>query len=369
VSATLKLFLCGDVMPGRGIDQVLPRSSPSRLYERDVSDAWRYVELAEKKSGPIPKPLPYHALWGDALEILDRAAPDLHIINLETSITRSEDHDPNKGIHYRMHPVNVACLKVARVDCCSVANNHTLDWGRPGLIETLETLHAAGIATAGAGADATAAAQPAILSANGKARVIVAAAACASSGIPPGWAADARNPGLNQLSKDPQRAAEQLIAQINSVRAPGDRVVASLHWGGNWGYDIPDEQITLAHALIDSGEVDIVHGHSSHHVKALEVYRGKLILYGCGDLLTDYEGIRGHEAYRADIGVMYLPEIDIRTGELRALTLIPTTLWRFQIWRASADDTRWLLETLTRECARFGVHFLQVDSHTLRLSI
>lgn len=367
MNATLKLFLSGDVMPGRGIDQVLPRSCSPRLYERYAKDAWRYVELAEKKNGPIPKPLSYRALWGDVLEILDQAAPDLRIINLETSITRSEDHDRNKGIHYRMHPANAAFLTVARVDCCSLANNHTLDWGRPGLIETLATLHTAGVVTAGAGADVAEATQPAILTAPGKPRVIVAAAGCASSGIAPDWAADVRNPGLNRLSEDPQHAAEQLLTQIRSVRAPGDRVIASLHWGDNWGYDIPDEQVTLAHALIDSGEVDIVHGHSSHHVKALEIYRDKLILYGCGDLLTDYEGIRGHEAYRGDIGVIYLPEIDTQTGALRALTLIPTTLWRFQIRRATGDDTRWLMETLTRECAPFGVRFRHVDSHTLRL--
>lgn len=69
----------------------------------------------------------------------NRAAPDFRIINLETSITTSEDWAP-KDIHYRMHPANIPCLTVAKVDCCVLANNHVLDWGRSGLVETLETL-------------------------------------------------------------------------------------------------------------------------------------------------------------------------------------------------------------------------------------
>ena len=36
--------------------------------------------------------------------------------------------------------------------------------------------------------------------------------------------------------------------------------------------------------------MDVIHGHSSHHVKAIEVYNGKLVLYGCGDFRNDYEG-------------------------------------------------------------------------------
>jgi poly-gamma-glutamate synthesis protein (capsule biosynthesis protein) len=64
------------------------------------------------------------------------------------------------------------------------------------------------------------------------------------------------------------------------VKQEGHIVVVSIHWGGNWGYRAPQEEIDFAHHLIDEARVDIIHGHSSHHVKGIEVYRNKLILYG-----------------------------------------------------------------------------------------
>src|SRR5215831_10032116 len=143
------LFLSGDVMTGRGIDQVLPHPSNARLHERYADSALEYVALAENANGRIPGPVDFAYVWGDALEQLQRFAPDVRIINLETSITTSEIYE-HKEIHYRMHPANSPCLAAASVDCCVLANNHVLDCGSPGLIETLHTLHAAGLKTTGA---------------------------------------------------------------------------------------------------------------------------------------------------------------------------------------------------------------------------
>jgi hypothetical protein len=91
------------------------------------------------------------SIWGNALEILKAAAPDVRLVNLETAVTRGGTPWAGKDIHYRMHPQNIACLTAAGLDCAVLANNHVLDWGLAGLDETLETLHHAGIHTAGAG--------------------------------------------------------------------------------------------------------------------------------------------------------------------------------------------------------------------------
>ncbi len=64
---TLRLFLCGDVMPGRGIDQILPTPSSPELYEPYVRDARDYVALAETRSGAIARPVHHAYIWGDAL--------------------------------------------------------------------------------------------------------------------------------------------------------------------------------------------------------------------------------------------------------------------------------------------------------------
>ena len=147
-------------MTGRGIDQILPAASPPQLFESYVRDARIYVTLAEKRNGLIPRNVDHRYVWGAALEILKEIRPAARIVNLETSITRSDDFWPGKGIHYRMHPENVGVLKAAAIDCCVVANNHTADLGFRGLGETLETLRRANIKPAGAGETAAEAAAP-----------------------------------------------------------------------------------------------------------------------------------------------------------------------------------------------------------------
>jgi poly-gamma-glutamate capsule biosynthesis protein CapA/YwtB (metallophosphatase superfamily) len=146
------LFLCGDVMTGRGIDQILASPCPPGIQEPYVCDARDYVVLAEEANGPIAHPVAPAYIWGDALAEVKRVAPDARIINLETSITTCDDFWPGKGIHYRMHPRNVDCLTAAAVDVCVLANNHVLDYGRAGLDQTIVTLIEAGLKVAGAGA-------------------------------------------------------------------------------------------------------------------------------------------------------------------------------------------------------------------------
>jgi poly-gamma-glutamate capsule biosynthesis protein CapA/YwtB (metallophosphatase superfamily) len=68
--------------------------------------------------------------------------------------------------------------------------------------------------------------------------------------------------------------------------------------------------------LINEAGVDIVHGHSSHHPKGIEVYKNRPILYGCGDFLNDYEGISGYQEYRDDLTLMYFPRMDAASGKL-----------------------------------------------------
>src|SRR5262245_27677132 len=184
-------------MTGRGIDQALPHPGDSALFERCVRDARDYVKLAEHANGAFTRPVDFKYIWGDALEGLSQAGTDARIINLETSITRSNDCWPDKGIHYRMHPNNIGCLTAARIDVCTLANNHVLDWGHAGLVETLEPLERAGIKSAGAGHNAEEAACPAILGVNGKRRVLLFAFASTSSGVSRTWAATNSTAGIN----------------------------------------------------------------------------------------------------------------------------------------------------------------------------
>ncbi len=312
------MFLCGDVMTGRGIDQILPHPSDPVIYESSIKSAKRYVELAEEASGPIPKPVDFAYIWGDALGEWEQVAPDARIINLETAVTRSTDWE-DKGINYRMHPDNVACLTVAKIDCCVLANNHILDWGATGLETTLQTLGKAHLKTTGAGRNLEEAAAPAVLEITGKGRILVFAYGSETSGVPWNWAALADKPGVNLLADFSDTTVEHLTACIREVKRPGDIVVASLHWGANWGYSVPRHQRAFARRLIDAAGVHVIYGHSSHHVKGIEVYKDQLILYGCGDFLNDYEGIGGYEDYRGDLSLMYFATVETSTGTLVSL--------------------------------------------------
>ncbi|HEU4643867.1 MAG TPA: CapA family protein [Gemmatimonadaceae bacterium] len=360
------LFLCGDVMTGRGVDQVLPCSCPPRLYEPVVTSAGDYVALAERACGAIPRPVAPGYVWGDALAVLERERPHARIINLETSITTSELAEP-KGINYRMHPGNVAVLEAARIDCCVLANNHVLDWGDAGLLETLETLERARIRVAGAGRDLAGAEAPAVLGVAGARRVLVFAFGAEDSGIPAEWSAGEGRPGVHLIADFSERTADRIARLVDAARLPGDIVVASVHWGGNWGFDVPSAHRRFAHALIDRARVDVVHGHSSHHPKAIEIHRGRPILYGCGDFLNDYEGIEGHERYRGDLVLMYFPTLDAATGELRRLALVPMRIHGFRLCRPSAVDRDWLRGVLDRECRRFGHRVSLRDEETMML--
>jgi poly-gamma-glutamate synthesis protein (capsule biosynthesis protein) len=349
------LFLCGDVMTGRGVDQILSHPSGHQIFEPYVQDAREYVALAEAHNGPITRPVTGAYLWGDALSELARVAPDVRIINLETSITASDDYWRGKGINYRMHPENIACLTAARVDVCGLANNHVLDYGYAGLTDTLETLTGAGLKVAGAGRTLADAQMPAIVTLANTTRVIVFAFGTDTSGIPLDWAARDDRPGVDLLPDLSEATARRIVDRTRQVRGPRDLVVASIHWGGNWGYDVPRAHVRFAHWLIDGG-IDIVHGHSSHHPRPIEVYRDRLILYGCGDFIDDYEGIEGYEQYRDDLVLMYFATLSAATAELTALQMTPMQIRKMTLNKPSYADAEWLRDTLERVSASYGAH-------------
>jgi poly-gamma-glutamate synthesis protein (capsule biosynthesis protein) len=364
-ATSVTLALCGDVMTGRGVDQILRHPGDPRLFEPLVRDARHYLELAEQASGPIAKPVADAYVWGDALAEWDRFSPDARIINLETSITTSNDYWRGKQVHYRMHPDNVACLVAARPSCCSLANNHVLDWGHAGLAETLQTLKRAGLRYAGAGLNQQESQAPVVLEVPGKCRIVVLACGAADSGIPFSWAATRDRPGINLLTDFSECEVHQIQQTLGPVKQPGDLIMASLHWGPNWGYEIPQAHRFFAHRLIDEADVAVVHGHSAHHVMAIEIYRDRLILHGCGDFIDDYEGITGYERFRDDLGLIYFATIECGTGRLIRLQMTPTQIHRMQVRRARREDALWLRDTLNRQSQPFGVEVQLTEDERL----
>jgi poly-gamma-glutamate synthesis protein (capsule biosynthesis protein) len=359
--------LCGDVMTARGVDQILPRPGAPNLREPFLRSAIEYVKLAERASAPIRRPVAFDYVWGDALAEWQRVRPDVRIANLETAVTARGTAAPNKAIHYRMNPENLPALSRAGFDCLVLANNHTGDFGNAGLEETLATLHGAGIRTAGAGRNDEEAAAPAIMELPGKGRVLVFAWGSVSSGVPSDWSAAKERSGVNFLRDLSEETATLIARQVRAVRQPRDVIVASLHWGDNWSFNILGDERNFAHWLIDVAGIDVVYGHSSHHVKGIEVYRERLILYGCGDFLNDYEGIAGKKEFRTDLGLIYFPTFNLASGKLQRLAMTPTQIRQMRVCRAGEEGTRWLADTLNREGEPLGTRVAHGPDGTLSL--
>jgi poly-gamma-glutamate synthesis protein (capsule biosynthesis protein) len=206
-----------------------------------------------------------------------------------------------------------------------------------------------------------------VLNAGSKGRVLLFSFGAVTSGIPTEWSATPVRPGVALLGDLSVTTAEQIAWQMRQFQQPGDLLVASIHWGANWGYDIPTQQIAFAHRLIEEG-VAVVHSHSSHHVKAIEVFKERLILYGCGDFLSDYEGIGGYESFRDDLVLMYLVGLEQGSGRLLSARLVPFQMRRFRLENASEEDAEWLRALLNRLGASFGtrVHLTHPEGMILQ---
>jgi poly-gamma-glutamate synthesis protein (capsule biosynthesis protein) len=255
---------------------------------------------------------------------------------------------------YRMHPDNLPCLRAFGIDCCVLANNHVLDWGRVGLLATLDALGATGLRIAGAGRSEAEAWAPAVLALPDKGRALVFAAALPSSGVPRQWAAGAGSPGVAFIDDVSPQNAAAVAAHIDRHRQGDDVVIVSLHWGANWGYEVSPQERAFAQSLIAEAGADIVHGHSSHHPKGIEVHHGKPIFYGCGDFLNDYEGISGYESYRGDLSLLYLVTLNRSDRSCQAVEMRPFRIRRFRLETATAEEAHWLQQRMDRKCRRFG---------------
>ncbi len=322
----ISVALTGDVMLGRGVNLALREMTPEEP-------------------------------WGDVLPLLHAA--DLRIVNLECAITargRPWSRTP-KVFHFRADPAAVAVLEAARIDACSLANNHSLDFEEEGLLDTIAHLDAAGIAHAGAGRDLAEARRPALLDTRGTRVALIAA-----TDNEPGWAAGADRPGTNYLpvSLDPDvlRAVEEMVGAARAAGA--DVVVFSNHWGPNM-VERPSARFRrFARAVIDRG-VDIYHGHSAHLFQGVEIYRGRPILYDTGDFLDDYAV---DPVLRNDWSFLFL--VSLEAGRLVGLELVPVALEFAQVRLAVGAEREAILERMERLSAEMGTAFARRDG---RLSL
>ena len=318
----IALGLVGDVMLGRGVDEAL------KDYRRSEN------------------------LWGDTLSVLEAA--DLRVINLECAITTQENpwSRTPKTFHFRADPSRaVRVLRAARIDACSLANNHTLDFEEEGLLDTLEYLDGAGIRHAGAGRDLEEAARPAILGGPDPEKV----ALLAFTDNEPAFAAGVGRPGTNYLptSLEPE-VLDRVEAAIAGAREAGaDTILFSKHWGPNMVERPRDIFRPFARSVVDRG-ADVYYGHSAHVFQGVEVYRGKPILYDTGDFIDDYAV---DDRLRNDRSFVFL--VSVEGGEFRRLELFPVVLSFAQTRLATGGERQEILRRMERHSAELGTRLLR----------
>jgi poly-gamma-glutamate capsule biosynthesis protein CapA/YwtB (metallophosphatase superfamily) len=316
--------MAGDVMLGRGVSEMLRTLSPEQV-------------------------------WGDVLPLLHSV--DLRIINLECALT---DHErpwtrTPKVFHFRADPSAIEVLRAARVDGCSLANNHTLDFEEQGLLDTLEHLEANSIRYAGAGRNQEEAMSPALLEicSNHASRV----ALLAFTDNEPPFAAGPNRPGTNYLpvSLEPE-ILRRVEAAVTAAREAGaETVIFSNHWGPN-KVQRPNALFRrFARAVIDRG-ADVYYGHSAHIFQGIEIYRSKPILYDTGDFIDDYAV---DPRLRNDRSFLF--EISLERGEFRCLRLSPVTLSFARVQLAKGSEREVILDRMVNLSAEMGTHFARQE--------
>lgn len=247
-----------------------------------------------------PAPNPAHDLLRGAT---------IAFANLEAPLT-DQGWPADKLIVLRGAPAVAPALREMGLTVVSFAHNHALDFGVPGMLQTLEVVEAAGVRVIGAGRDLAAALAPAMTECAG---IRVAWIGLAST-LPPGFAATVERPGVAPLrvrvrfeadasvmeeqpgtspyvwtSAEPADL-EQAADAVRDARHRADVVVVSIHWGVPPGWAAPfqgvlaDYQRPLAYALVDAG-AGVILGHHPHTLHGVEAYRGVPILYSLGNFV------------------------------------------------------------------------------------
>ncbi|MBP6017286.1 MAG: CapA family protein [Candidatus Promineofilum sp.] len=216
--------------------------------------------------------------------IFDQA--DYTIANLETAL--GDVGEPAaKRYPFRSPPESAEALALGSVDLVSLANNHAQDYGPEALLQGIDLLHAAGVATVGGGANESAAYAPHVADINGL-RVaflgyVHVPIEASTNFDTQSWTATADAPGLAWA--DPARVS----ADVAAIRSEVDLVVVILHSGYEYIEEPSEEQVAAAHAAIDAG-ADLVVGHHAHILQGIHRYNGGVIVYGLGNFLFNIDG-------------------------------------------------------------------------------
>ena len=215
---------------------------------------------------------------------------DVALVNLECPFTE-RGQKLKKNFNFRARPELVRILQEGSVDVVSMANNHTADWGRDGVKDTLKTLDHAQIAHFGGGLRLSQARRPTVLARNGLRIGFLGYYFQADPDMiePQDVYATRRRAGVAGCYKDLDCIRAMVREDLESLVPRVDLAVPYFHWGQEGSYDVRDYQIELAHLCVDLGCKAVLGAHP-HRLQGIEVYRGAPLFYSLGNFV--YGGIK-----------------------------------------------------------------------------
>jgi len=304
------------------------------LGDRQVGD------FIDKKGGA--------AVFAGVRPYLEKA--DVAFVNLECPVSTKGTAVKTKKYTFRGRPQLVDGLISAGIDVVSLANNHSLDYGTAALLDTVSRLDKAGVAHAGAGANAKAAQAPAILDTPAGTVAVLAF----TDIIPGGFAAGPKTAGVNPASPDRAR----VLASIKAAAAKADYVIVSFHWGIEYTGNADQDQRKLAHEAIDAG-ADLVLGHHPHVIQGMELYHNKLVAYSMGDFVFDHYSRVTGEAYILQLSLppQGAPSFEVVPVYLNESTGVPEPV------TGKAADS--ILARLSKLSASLGLQLTRAGDHAV----
>lgn len=199
------------------------------------------------------------------------------IMCLNNEFTYSMRGTPTEGklYHFRANPGRVEVLQELGVDLVKLANNHIYDYGENALVDTLAVLEQAGIRYMGAGQNLEEAMEPVYVELDDKTIAFVSATRAEKNLKTP----QATEESAGVLHCYDTELLKQVIAEAD---ANADFVLAYVHWGAEYSYQLEEEQLTSGKEYLDAG-ADIIIGAHTHCLQGMEYYDGKPIVYSLGN--------------------------------------------------------------------------------------
>lgn len=215
----------------------------------------------------------YGCISPELIEIMQQA--ELMCLNNEFTYSTNGSPMSGKAYTFRANPNRVSVLQEMGVDIVTLANNHVYDYGKQALLDTFTTLENANIDYFGAGKTLEEAMAPVYYEIDGKTIAFVGASRAEKNKMTP--QATESSPGILRCYD-----TELFLQAIREADANADFVIAVVHWGTEYSYDLENVQLTTGKEYLDAGADAIIGGHS-HCLQGMEYYDGKPIIYSLGN--------------------------------------------------------------------------------------